>query len=114
MHISVILAHPLKMINVNKKSKSIDNFDVKFLYTNIPVDKCIERIENLLRKPNTTLSLSVFKFIKTRTLCTSHGYFQHNNTFYKQKFGLPMGFSLSGVLVYIYLEFFLSPTNSIL
>ena len=39
------------------------------------------------------------------TLCTSHCYFQYNNIYYRQKFGLPMGSPLSAVLACLYLEF---------
>ena len=35
----------------------------------------------------------------------SHCYFQHSNTFYKQKFCLPISSQLSSVLACIYLEF---------
>ena len=86
-------------------NKYLASLDIKSLYTNIPVDKCIERMHNYLRKSNTTFPLPISKLIKICTLCTSHCYFQYNNTFYKQKFGLPMGSPLSGVLACIYLEF---------
>ena len=86
-------------------NKYLASLDIKSLYTNIPVNKCIERLHNYLRKSNTTFPLPISKLIKICTLCTSHCYFKHNNTFYKQKFGLPMGSPLSGVLACIYLEF---------
>ena len=47
----------------------------------------------------------ISKLLKICTLCTSHCYFQYNNIFFKQKFGLTMGSPLSGVLACIYLEF---------
>ena len=86
-------------------NKYLGSLDIKSLYTNIPVDKCIERLHNYLGKSSTTFPLPISKLIKICTLCTSHCYFKHNNTFYKQKFGLPMGSPLSGVLACIYLEF---------
>ena len=82
-------------------NKYLFSVDIKSLYTNIPVDKCIERQHNYLRKFNTTFSLPISKLIKICTLCTSYCYFQYNNTFYKQKFGLPMGSPLSRVLARI-------------
>ena len=87
------------------KNKSFTSLDIKSLYTNITVDRCIERLENHFRKTNIILSLPISKLIQICTLFTSHCYFQHNNTFYKQKFGLPMGFLLSAVLACIYIEF---------
>ena len=86
-------------------NKYLGSLDIKSLYTNIPVDKCIERLHNYLRKSNTTFPLPISKLIKICTLCTSYCYFQYNNTFYKQKFGLPMGSPLSGILACIDLEF---------
>ena len=47
----------------------------------------IERLENHLRKTNIILLLHVSKVIKIYILCTSQRYLQHNNSFYKQKFG---------------------------
>ena len=86
---------------------------------NQTIDKYIEYLENHLRKTNTILPLPVSKLIKISTLCTPHFYFQHNNSFYKQKFALLMGSPLNGVLACIYLEFFESapfkciiPSNS--
>ena len=89
-------------------NKYLASLDIKSLYTNIPVDKCIERLHNQRQKSNSTFPLPISKLIKICTLCTSHCYFQYNNIFYKQKFGLPMGSSLSGVLASIYLEFLVS------
>ena len=84
-------------------NKYLGSLDIKSLYTNIPVGRCIERLHNHLRKSNSTLPIS--KLNKICNLCTSHCYFQYNNIFYKQKFGLPMGSLLSRVLACIYLEF---------
>ena len=39
--------------------KSLASLDLKLLYTNIPVDKCIKRLEIHLKKTNITLSLPV-------------------------------------------------------
>ena len=87
-------------------NKYLSSLDIKSLYTNIPVDKCIERLHNHLRKSNSTFPLPISKLIKICTLRTSHCYFQYNNILLKQKFGLPMGSPLSRVLACIYQEFF--------
>ena len=86
-------------------NKYLASLDIKSLYTNISVDKCIERLYNHLRESNSIFPLPISKLIKICTLCTSHCNFQYNNIFYKQKFGLPMGCPLCGVLACIYLEF---------
>ena len=82
----------------NKYSASLD---IKSLYTYIPVDRYIERLNCHLWKYNTILPLPISKLINICTLCTKHCYLQYN-TFDKQKFGLP---TLSGVLASTYLEF---------
>ena len=93
-----------QVTDIDMNNKYLASLDIKSSYTNIPVDKCIERLHNYLRKLNTTFPLPINKLIKICTLCTSHCYFQYN-IFYKQKFGLLMGSPLSAVLTCIYLEF---------
>ena len=90
-----------KFTDIDMHNKYLASLNIKSLYNNIQVDICIERLHNYLRKSNTTFPLPISKLIKICNLCTSHCYFQCNNTFYKQKFGLPMGSPLSGVLAFI-------------
>ena len=87
------------------KNKSLNCLDIKSLYINIPVAKSIKCLENHFWKINITFLLPTFKLIKMCTLYMLHCYFHHNNTFYKEKLGLPMGSPLSGVLACICLEF---------
>ena len=94
-----------KLTDIDMHNKYLASLDIQSLYTNIPVDKCIERLHKYLRKSNTPFPLPISKLIKICTLCTSHCYFKHNNTFYEQNFGLPMGSPLIRVLACIYLEF---------
>ena len=94
-----------KLTDIDMHNKYFASLDIKSSYTNITVNKCIEGLHNYLRKSDTTFPLPITKLIKICTLCTSYCYFKYNNTFYKQKFGLPMGSPLSGVLACIYLEF---------
>ena len=49
------------------ENKSLASFDIKSLYTNIQVNKCIKRLEILLKKTNITLPLPDGKMI---TICT--------------------------------------------
>ena len=62
-----------KLTDINMNNNYLASFDIKSLYINIPVNRCIERLQNHLRKSNTTLTLPISKLIKTCTLCTSHG-----------------------------------------
>ena len=82
---------PNRIININIKNKILSDSWHQIPTTNIPVDKCNKRLENHYRKTNTIVLLLISKLIKICTLCTSHCYFQHNITFYKQKFSLSMG-----------------------
>ena len=59
-------------------NKYLASLDIKSLYTNIPVDRCIEPQHNHLRKSNSTLPQPISKLIKSFTLWTSHSYFQYN------------------------------------
>jgi len=94
-----------KIKNINMQNKLLSSLDIKSLYTNIPVNKCITRLENHLKKSNISLPLPTQTIIKICKLCTQNCFFQYNGIFYKQKFGLPMGSPLSGVLACLYLEF---------
>lgn len=51
------------------------------------------------------LPLSTHKIIKICQLITKQCFFTFNNQHYRQKFGLPMGSPLSGVLACLFLEF---------
>ena len=66
--------------------------------------KCIQQLKLHLEKSK-FLSISVTKIIQIIDLCTSHCFFKCNNIYQWQKFGLPMGSSLSGVLAGLFLEF---------
>ena len=94
-----------KLHNLNVENKLLASLDVKSLYTNIPVKKCLSLLKKHLTTTKTKLSLPTNILINICTLCTNLCFFSFNNTYYQQKFGLPMGSPLSGVLACIYLEF---------
>ena len=54
------------------ENKCLFSLDIKSLYTNIPVNRCIERLDNQLRKTNTILLLWPWKGSQERT--EHHGY----------------------------------------
>ena len=89
-HINNSGSHLNKIIRINMTNKFLASLDIRSLNTNIPVDKCVELLDNQLRKTNTILPLSVSKLIKICTLCTSHCYFQHSSYFHKRG-GCPRG-----------------------
>ena len=53
-----------KIDNINIKNKSLASQDIKSLYTNISVNKCIKYLENHFKKMNIALPLPVTKIIK--------------------------------------------------
>ena len=74
------------------------------LYTNIPVQKCLVKLEKHLRKKKIILDLPIEKVIQICKLCTELCYFTFEDKFFLQRFGKPMGSPLSGVLACLYLE----------
>ena len=92
------------------KSAHIDSnslfvsFDVKSLFTNVPVEDVLHFLNIELRKYVYTIPVdSVIRLIR---LCVIDTCFVFEGKFYKQKFGMQMGNCLSPVLSNIYMEFF--------
>ena len=63
-----------QLTDIDMNNKYLVSLDIKSLYTpyilNIPVDKCIERLHNHIRKSNSTFPQPIPKLIKICTLCT--------------------------------------------
>ena len=86
------------------------SFDVKSLFTNVPLKPTLEFLQRKLCVSNTGSNTSVkfdvpveclFELIK---LCLDNSYFQFENKFYEQIFGMAMGNPLSPVLAGLFLE----------
>ena len=94
-----------KLTNIDIQNKRLASLDIKSLYTNIPVKKCLELLKKHLSS-NKELQLPIppNRLIKLCELCTNLCFFTYNNRYYTQKFGLPMGSPLSGVLACLFLE----------
>ena len=79
-----------------------------YIYISTNIHKCLNLLTTHLRKIKFDSPL----FINTLTnLCkhiTNMIHFKFNNKCYKQKYSLPMGYSRSVVLVYLFLEFLVS------
>ena len=67
-----------KIININMKNKSLASLDIKFLHTNVLIDKWIERLENHLGKTDTILPLPGSKLIEIFSWCMTH---THNHVY---------------------------------
>ena len=67
------------------ENKSLATLNIKLLFTNIPVNKCIRHLEIQLNKTIITLPLPVYKIIKMCILSMKRGFFQYNCIFLKTK-----------------------------
>lgn len=77
----------------------IASFDVVALYTNVNQDEAIESVMNrwnIIRK-HTNIKKREFQELLEFWI-KDNSFFMYNNTLYRQKYGLPMGSSLSGTL----------------
>ena len=77
------------------------SFDIKDLYTNIPLEETIEICLSLLHAPLINLPLDLFK--KLLELSVYNTMFAFNGKYYKQKDGLGMGLPLSPTVANIFL-----------
>ena len=83
------------------------SFDVKNLFTQVPVEEALTVIEEVLYK-NSTLgdrtSIPVPQLMELTSLCLRSTYFQLGDKFYEQTDGAAMGSPLSPVIANLYLE----------
>lgn len=81
------------------------SFDVVSLYTNVPQPEAIARVLRRWPKIKQITRMSKMIFIKALKFCISeNNIFMYEDTFYKQKHGLAMGCSLSGILAEFVLD----------
>ena len=83
------------------------SFDVKSLFTNVPVEECISFLRRKLPEVGLGMPVPVDVFVELFSLCVGCCYFSFNVDFYNQKNGLPMGSPKSLVLSNIFfMEYF--------
>lgn len=80
------------------------SFDVKSLFTNAPINRIHAVIESRWNEIAELTNLSQIEFMSMIKICTSNSYFKHNDRFYSQKEGCPMGSSISCILVEILMD----------
>lgn len=90
-------------VDVNFSFKLV-SFDVKSLFTRVPVDDLLEYLAEIL--DNYDLPFSTNVVLELIKLCVCDSVFTFNGKFYTQKFGMAMGNPLSPVLSNLYMEFF--------
>lgn len=91
--------------NINLKNKKLASFDVKALFTSVPVKEAIESIKKATQQiKDEDLPLARMDFIKLISICIKFGPFTFNKEEFEQHNGLPMGSPLSPVAACLYME----------
>ncbi len=101
---NIELVNKIESIDIPPTAK-LASFDITNMYTNIPTQETIQITKELLQK-NGIKKEKIDEIITLITTITEQNYFQHNNKFYSQTDGLPMGNPLSGTLANIYMNHF--------
>ena len=89
---------------VPQKDEIMISFDVKSLFTCVPVDDVLEFLNCELSRH--VLSLPNNVILELIRLCVVDTCFTFDGKFFRQKFGMQMGNCLSPVLSNIYMEFY--------
>ena len=97
-----------RKVKMHQAKGRLMSLDIKSLFTNIPVDECIEVIRDHSTGPSPAFNLPVDPniFCELLSMCTSFNQFSFLDQHYRQVSGLPMGSSLSPVMANIYMEMF--------
>ena len=85
------------------------SFDVKSLFTNVPITEAVEVIHDMLKSDETLEERTVLspdRIAELLDLCLRSTYFSYNDTFYEQKEGAAMGSPVSAVVANLYMEYF--------
>lgn len=90
----------LKAVTIPRGYKMV-SFDVKSLFTKVPVHQTIKYLEHRLTNSNSWKKRTDFtltEFMELVRICSSSTFFKFRDQIYKQENGLPMGSPLSPVM----------------
>lgn len=93
-----------KITNINFTGKNVVSYDVVSLFTNVPLNFTLELLEEFLNEENFTFSVPFTVIKELILLQNSIMFFEFDNRFFRQKFGLSMGAPLSPTLANIFME----------
>ena len=105
---STDFVNKIKDLEVPPARKMV-SFDVSALFTSIPIDFAIQAIRQKLLVDDSWKAVTELDLEKILTLlefCLSTTYFVYRGTFYKQKFGAPMGSPISPGVADLSMEVF--------
>ncbi|BES99565.1 ankyrin 2,3 unc44 [Nesidiocoris tenuis] len=91
---------------------SMVSFDIKSMFTNIPVNRALTIIEENWSTIETGTNLPRNVYMDILKFCVENAYFQFDGSFYRQISGLPMGDCLSPILAEIVVNDLLNHTLS--
>ena len=83
------------------------SFDVKSLFTSIPMDLALTIVNKRLQKDQDLAersNMSISNIMRLLEFVLNHNYFKHNNIHYKQIFGCAMGSPISLVIADLVME----------
>ena len=94
-----------KLEDVDFSDKCLASFDVKSLFTNVPVEGALKAIKTVVDNMTPDqLPLPKADYLKLITMCMNFGGFAFNSEEYFQHSGLAMGSPLSPVAACLYME----------
>ena len=91
------------------EDESMVNFDVKSLFTNVPVDEALEVVHKGLMEDDTLMDRTVLppqNVTHLLEMCLRTTYFKFQGSYYEQTDGAAMGSPVSPVVANIYTEMF--------
>ena len=88
------------------EDESMVSFDMKSLFTNVPVDEALEVVHKGLMEDDTLMDRTGLAPQQVTQLCLRTTYFKFQGSYYEQTDGAAMGSSVSSVVANIYMEMF--------
>ena len=92
--------------NANLSRKFLVSYDVRSLFTNIPIEKTIDIAINLILNHNPNRNITKKELKKLLLSATSQTHFIFNSKFYNQIYGVAMGSPLAPVFANIFVGFY--------
>ena len=83
----------------------LGSLDVVSLFTRVPTDHVLDFVSRKIDEKIINVPIPKDCFLELLRLCVNHNYFQFEDKFYRQKFGIAMGSPLSPVLANLFMEY---------